>query len=384
MRIAAIIEALTVTGPAKNLLRFGRSTGAVAALPIPIERSIITFRRGAGGTGRGELPDRFVEAVQESGIDLDLITERFRFDPWVVPQLAEVLKRRSPDIVQTHGVKSHFLMRFSGLRRSYRWIAFHHGYTAEDRKMRLYNQLDRWSLAAADRVVTVCRSFADVLAGTGVRRERIAVLPNAVEEAPAPAPEEALDLRRRMGIRQGERVILTVGRFSREKAQADLVRASACLRRTHPGLAFRVVLLGDGPLRREVERAAEAAGLSGAFLFAGHQRDVRFYFGMADLFVLPSHSEGSPNALLEAMASGVPVVATSVGGVPETVEGGENGLLVPRADPQALAEAIGRLLVDDALARRLANAARATVERRHSPAVYERTLVDIYRDVLQQ
>lgn len=383
MRITAIIEALTVTGPAKNLLRLGRTTGAVGAPLIRVERSIVTFRRRSSGAERGELPDRFVEAVQQSGIDLDLITERFRFDPRVVSQLVEVLRRRAPDIVQTHGVKSHFLMRLSGLGRRYRWIAFHHGYTAEDRKMRLYNQLDRWSLAAADRVVTVCRSFADDLVETGVRRERIAVLPNAIEEAPSPAPGDARDLRRGMGIRQGERVILSVGRFSREKAQADLVRASACLRRSHPGLAFRVVLLGDGPLRLEVERAVEAAGLSEAFLFAGHQSNVWPYFGLADLFVLPSHSEGSPNVLLEAMASGVPVVATSVGGVPETVEGGENGLLVPRANPQALAEAIGRLLDDDAMARRLASAARATVERRHSPAVYERALVGIYRDVLQ-
>src|SRR5579885_1314617 len=154
LHVAALMEAHTVTGPAKNLLRFAR---LAAASPEGVRVSIVTFVRGAVLR-----PNAFIEAVRAQDIPIYPIHERFRFDPGIVSGLRQTLSELRPDIVQTHGVKSHFLVR--RLRPRPTWVAFHHGYTAEDLKMHVYNQLNRWTLPDADCVITVCKPFCDLLA----------------------------------------------------------------------------------------------------------------------------------------------------------------------------------------------------------------------------
>jgi len=373
-----VVEASTVTGPAKNLIRFARY--ARTSGPPKVDLSVATFYRGPDdATTRAS--NQFIEAVRSADIDLEILGERFRFDPAVLPKLAGAVRRRRPDILQTHSVKSHFLLRLSGLWREYPWLAFHHGYTAENLKMRAYNQLDRFSLRKARRMVTVCEPFAEELVKMAVPREKIAVLPNSIEPAIPPTPGEVEAARREHGISTDERVILSIGRFSTEKAQADLIAAAEIASRTAPQLRFRLVLVGDGVERANLVRAAAAAGLSDRTVFTGHRRDVRPYYALADIFVLPSWSEGSPNVLLEAMAFGVPIVATAVGGVPETVRDNESALLVPARNPSALAEAIGRALGEAALARRLSAGARSDAATRFSPKSYRETLTGIYREL---
>jgi glycosyltransferase involved in cell wall biosynthesis len=132
-----------------------------------------------------------------------------------------------------------------------------------------------------------------------------------------------------------------------------------------------------------LEAAAELPGLKERVVFAGQVSDVNSFYAAADVFVLPSHSEGSPHVLLEAMAAEVPVVATSVGGVPEIVEDDVSALLVPSADPTALASAISRVLNDKELARRLTKNAAELITTRYTPENYVRSLVKIYREVIE-
>ena len=126
------------------------------------------------------------------------------------------------------------------------------------------------------------------------------------------------------------------------------------------------------------------AGLTDRITLAGHQEDVKPFYGLADLFVMPSHSEGSPNALLEAMMAHVPIVATHVGGIPEIVTHGETALLVPPSDPAALAAALAQLLANPALAQRLALAAQRQALDHHQPAAYRHQLARIHLQVLRQ
>jgi glycosyltransferase involved in cell wall biosynthesis len=383
IKLLSVMEATTVTGPAKNLIGFvarARSPEFAAALGLPrVETSVVTFERGgANGT-----PNAFVAAARDAGIDVDVIPERFRFDPRVLDGLRRVVARRAPDLIQTHMVKSHFLLRLSGLSRTRPWVAFHHGYTATDAKMRIYNQLDRWSLPAATRVLTVCGPFAEQLARAGVRREKITVRHNSVTAPARSDGAETAALRARLGIDDEERVILAVGRLSFEKGHADLVNALGRLRRLAPDLKFKLVVVGDGPERPRVEEAARADDISDRVVFAGHARDVRPFYALADALALPSHSEGSPNVLLEAMAAGVPVAATRVGGVPEIAEDGESALLVPARDPGAMAAALERLLADSALASRLAESARERALTHFSPEAYARALVEFYDELVK-
>ena len=376
LRVLALVEAATVTGPAKNLIRFCEMLQADPAAGLSI--SIAAFHRRSA---TGPESNAFLDAVRAAGIDLDVIPERRRFDSSVLPALRDIIDRRHPDIIQTHAPKSHFLVRWLGLQRGLSWIAFHHGDTAEDLKMRLYTQLDRWSMRAAHRSVTVCEPFADLLVARGVRRDRLQIVPNAMAAAPLVAKEEVSALRDRLALAPDARVILSVGRLSSEKGHADLLAAMRLLLRDQPQLAIKLILVGDGIERPSLERAAAAADLAPSVMFAGQCSNVWLYYSLADVFVLPSHSEGSPNVLLEAMAAGVPIVATKVGGVPETVEDSRSALLVPPSEPAAMASALARILNDPALAARLAANASERLEARFSPHSRYQALLEVYRSI---
>ena len=130
-----------------------------------------------------------------------------------------------------------------------------------------------------------------------------------------------------------------------------------------------------------ISQAIQSAGLESSIVLTGHLKDLTPYYEAADVVAIPSLSEGSPNVLLEAMAFGVPVVATEVGGIPEIVNDGETALLVPRPGPGAMAAAIERLLFDPATASTLAGQARRKVETEYSPESRAKTLIGIYDDV---
>jgi glycosyltransferase involved in cell wall biosynthesis len=140
--------------------------------------------------------------------------------------------------------------------------------------------------------------------------------------------------------------------------------------------------VGDGPKRGEIESFAAEQGLTGAVIFAGIRHDVPRLLGAMDLFALPSLSEGLPLAVLEAMASRLPVVATNVGAMPQLVEEGLTGFLVEPKDDRALAERLARFRSDPGLARRIGEAARRKVEREYSLDSMLRRYADLYCSVL--
>lgn len=383
MKILNIVEATTVNAVAKNVLDFHRSARELAPPAPAIEASIVTFDRPRpNGSDSG---NEFALAVQEQGLELDLIPERRRFDTRVIPTLRKIIEHRQPDLVVTHSVKSHFLLWRSRLANRFPWVAFHHGYTNTDRKMRFYNRLDHWTLPVANRLVTVCGAFAkDLAATTSVPLQRISVRHNSIRLPTPPNAGEVAQVQSTLGLASGDRIILTVGRLSREKGHMDLVAALRQLREANSNIKLRLIVVGDGPERRPLESAVESSGLRDTITFTGQVKDVQPYYAIADVFVLPSHSEGSPNVLLEAMSERVPVVASGVGGVPEMVENEESALLTSARNPRALADAIGRVLTDGELASRLSAHAFAQVQTRYSPDKYARSLIQIYREVIDQ
>lgn len=382
IKILAVVEATTVNAVAKNMLEFHRSARDLKQRSpgsVTIETSLVTFDRT---NGPAKSLSEFVKAARELGLRVDIIPERFRFDTRVIPALRKIVERRAPDIVLTHQVKSHLLMKLSRLWQQYPWVAFHHGYTTTDLKMRAYNLVNRWSLPKADRVITVCEAFARELSVAGVPRERIHVQHNSIRPEEMGSLQEAEMLRKRLGIAKDETLLLSVGRLSREKAHIDLLSAFNHLRENNPDTKSTVVIVGEGPERASLAAAATSFCLSESVIFAGEVSNVQPYYAAADVVVLPSHSEGSPYVLLEAMAAKVPVVATAVGGVPEMVEDEESALLVPARDPRAMAAAIARVLTDPELARKLTANASTLVATRYAPETQIRSLVELYVSVL--
>jgi len=182
-------------------------------------------------------------------------------------------------------------------------------------------------------------------AGTGVAMETMAQALRASWGVPPACP-----------------LILTIARLSYEKGVDDLIDAAAEL---HERLGdVRFVVVGDGPDRSALTERVQRHGLNGVVRLAGFVADVWPAIAAADVVCLPSKSEGMPNVLLEAMSAGKPIVASAVGGIPEAVASGRNGLLVPPNSPHDLAAGIARLVGDAALARRVGEAARATIEQR--------------------
>lgn len=373
IRVLVFLEAAAVDGVAKPVLEFAREAARLRRQDVALDISLAVFSR------RTEPEQYFIRAVQECGVPLTVIHEKHVFDFGVIPQLRAVVRTFRPDTIWTNGVKLHFLVRFAGLHKGRGWTAFHHGYTTTNLKNRLYNQLDRWSLRAADRVVTVCASFAADLERSGAAREPISVQHLPFRPFPAVPPDRAILLRRELGLAGEMRVLVTVGRLSKEKGHDDLIRAVARLRDQAPDLPCCLLVVGRGPEQAGLTRLCRKLGLADTVRLVGYRDDVMPYLALADVFVLPSHSEGSPNVLLEAIAAGVPVVATSVGGVPEMVENEKHALLVPDRDVAGLASAIERILRDPELRGRLTSAGREIIDR-HSPETCFQSMVSSLLD----
>ena len=375
IRVLTLIESSTVTGPSRNLIEFGKLAANPEPGLLPVQVIVATYQRGPG-----ESP--LAVTAKNAGLSVFTISERRRWDTKVFPQLRQMIAQCQPDILESRNVKSHFLVRILGLHRKCRWVAWNHGYTATNWLDRAYSQLDRWSLRGAYRVVTVCGSFADKLESRGIDRDRITVLHNSVKPFVAPPLEQVRRVQHSLGL-QDEAVILAVGRLSYEKGIADLLRAAAVLSNTKGVPNFRLVLVGDGPEREALARLASRLGIEGKLTMAGFQRDTKPYYSIATLMAVSSHTEGSPNVVLEAMAAGLPIAATAVGGIPEILEEGLTGLMVPPRNPDAMASAILRILTDPEMRLRLGAAARLRAESNFTPEVYKRSLVEFYQKTLE-
>jgi L-malate glycosyltransferase len=211
-----------------------------------------------------------------------------------------------------------------------------------------------------DRVVAVCPAVAAVtLRERGLDARKVVTIPNGVDcEEFDPARYSREAARSELGLSPDEPAVGIVASLSPVKGHADLLAAAA---RVLPRRRARFVLIGDGPLRPELEALAQQLGIKEQVVFAGVRGDVARLLPGLDIVAIASHSEGLSNTLLEAMAMARPVVATDVGGNPDVLRDGENGRLVPARDPEALAASLLALIEAPEAARRLGEAARRFV-----------------------
>jgi glycosyltransferase involved in cell wall biosynthesis len=375
IRILTLIESIYAVGPARSIIEIARA----AAQPRPdlpsLDIMIATYHRGAGDSP-------FAKAAREAGVTAFTIPEQGRFDKGAMRKLHEIVEQVKPDIVESQNIKSHLFVRLLKLYRRYPWVIWNHGYTATSLLDRIYTQVDRWSLRKAFRAVAVCGVFAERLHKRGMDRHRIEVKHSFVRPFVEPLEEEVESARRVLGI-SDQAVILAVGRLSQEKGHADLFQALAILTRVSGVPKFRAVIVGDGPERENLAALALRLGIQESVVMAGFQKDVRPFYRMATMLALPSHTEGSPYVLLEAMMASLPVAATRVGGVPEHVENGVTGLLVPGRDPAAMAEALQKLLINPPLRKQLGAAGHLYATNNHSFETYVESLIRFYQETLE-
>lgn len=213
--------------------------------------------------------------------------------------------------------------------------------------------------ASVDAVVAITRAVKDVLVAGGVSPESITVIHSGIDLEAFRTPADGTRVRDELGIPRTAPLVGAVGALVPHKAQSYLLRAAKKLAEHRPDI--RYIIAGDGELESELRSLANSFGINEIVTFAGFRRDIRAVLSALDVFVLSSVAEGLCTSILDAMATGVPVIGTSVGGVPEIVVDGECGMLVPPADPESLASAIGHVLESPSLREKFVAAGRDRV-----------------------
>jgi glycosyltransferase involved in cell wall biosynthesis len=305
---------------------------------------------------------------------------------WRVCDVIRELRRRvetwQPHVVCVHGYKAGFYGLILKITLGTRIVAFSRGWTSENLKVLLYGTLDRIIIRFADIVVAVSRSQAMRLRNSWVPQRKIRVVENAVtiRRRNDVDRETIIDVRQELELPRNTRILLAAGRLSPEKGFEDLLEAVDHVVSQVP--ETHLLLAGSGPMDAELRKSAANRPCAANIHFLGFRKDMRNLFCQADVFVLSSLSEGLPNVVLEAMALGVPVAATRVGGLPEIIEDGVTGLLVPPRNGKSLAQAILRYLLDPRTAREIASRGCDSVFDRFSAERQTEKLLETYEQVI--
>ncbi len=318
----------------------------------------------------------WVEPIRALGVPVEELPRRGSADVRRLARLRAALQRFAPHLLHT--------ILWSG--NSYgRLAALGLGIPVVIAAERVVTPYRGWQVVverALDRVTDAYLVNCEAIAAWQVERkrlprEKIEVIPNGIDLGRLPL--FALDrrgARSAAGLRRDRRLVAGVGRLDAQKDFPTFLRAAAMIAAEFPDVDFLVV--GEGGERAALEALARRLGLGARVVFTGLRHDVPRLLAAVDVLALTSLYEGFPNVLLEAMATGAVAVATDVGGCRELVTSGETGLLVPPRAPAAVAAAVGRVLRDPALARRLATAARQRVEGAFSIDVMARRTMDAY------
>jgi glycosyltransferase involved in cell wall biosynthesis len=372
LKILRVIARLNIGGPARHVVLVN------AGLDRRGHETLLVH--GSVERGEGTLEHLATESALRTVQIPDLGRRISLFsDVRAFVRLFSLIRREAPDVVHTHTAKAGTLGRLAAAMcnatrpRSRRSAIVHtfHGHVLSGYFGRAGNAvvriIERGLARLTDRIITISPAQRnDIVGRFRVASERqTSVIPLGLALDPLfRLPSDAPHARAELGIGEHDFVVGFVGRFVPIKDVATLIRAFARALLERPGM--HLLLAGDGPLRHDLERLAQASGAAGRVRFLGWTEDLRTFYATVDVVALTSLNEGTPVALIEAMAASRAVVATDVGGVPDVVENGRTGLLVSPGDPEAFAEALVRLAADEEGRRAMGASARLAIADRFS------------------
>jgi glycosyltransferase involved in cell wall biosynthesis len=258
-----------------------------------------------------------------------------------------------------------------------------HGFISNDSSLKLYNLLDKLILRFCEKIIVVSSEIMNDLVRSRINKSQIVVIQNAVQVpyGNKEFEEHRNNKRQQLLIDRDTFVIGYVGRLSEEKGVRYLIEAASLLKRDI--VSFKLIILGDGPKRNELESSTKMQEADDYIEFLGFQSDIEKWMPAMDVLVLPSLSEGTPMALLEAMSVGIPIIATAVGGVPGVVSDGVNGFLVEPEDVYGLKEKILTLFENGQLRNKLSAGALKTIEEKFNAYDWCRKIEEQYDLLLQ-
>ncbi len=339
------------------------------------ERHALTLMTGLRARGvavayAGQAGSWLSRAVQAEGIEWHPLPMRGFYDLRSMWRLGRLLRRSGADLVHGHLTRGAHYAAIGGRLAGRPAVATAHSTNAGKH------------FGGLDHIIAVSDAVRDFLQGRGYAAGRITRIHNGVPDQPPPDPAARAALRAALAIPPQRVAVAGVARFIRDKGQDIALRALARLGEP----AVHLYLIGDAgtPWGREMQGLAAELGLGERVHFLGQRDDVAAVLGAMDAVVMPSRREAISLSLLEACSLGLPVVASRVGGIPEVIEDGRSGLLVPAEDDIALAAALGRLAADPALRRQLGEAARARFLARFTAARMVEATARLYERVLAE
>ena len=347
IRVLDLRDTYEIGGPGKTILETYRF----------IDRSRFDLHLGIFLTPQEGTDTPFLAEARNYGMPVHYIHGANQYDPRLIARTAALVKSLDIDLVHAHEVKSDVIMWLAAVLHRVPIMTTMHGWIGNTPKQRALIALDKWLVRRFDMVLAVSNRIRQDLLDAGVPAGRIRLVHNAIVMDRYERTGETGMLASLVGRALPGPVLTCVGRFSAEKGHADFIEALGIV--AERGHRIFAVLAGDGVERPRLEARIAALGLTDSVFLPGYVDRPQRVLEETDLMVLPSHTEGLPNAALEALAMDVPVLATRVGGTPEVIEDGVTGRLVPPRDPLAMAAAI-----EDFLAHRPAWVAMA--ERGHA------------------
>lgn len=310
------------------------------------------------------VPDRGKDATRDLEREchrlrtgITIIRAAGNLDARVLLKLKHLIMRGHYDIVHTHLIYSQIYGRLAAAAAGAKVVVSSEQNVYRAKAHAPFRWIEGRLSGLTDRIIACSNGVREhLIRKVGINPLKVVVVPNAVDTGvffpigrESPLFEKVRDVRRELGIEDGDVVTGTVGHMSPQKGHRFLVAAIRRVQLRYPQAKF--VFVGKGKLREDLRKQARALGIEGAVRFAGIREDIPIVLNGFDVFVLPSLWEGFGTAIIEAMACGVPVVATRVGGIPEIIEHGTDGLLVPPGRSRPLAQSIIKLL-DNASLRR--------------------------------
>ncbi len=327
------------------------------------------------------------ERLKASGVRI--INTNLDNNPFVsILKLSKIMRSENIHIVHTQGGRDDFYARVAGRIAKVPVVVntvatLVEGYDVTFLKKIVYVLCDRLTERFVDQFIVVSESLRKtIIRNHGIQPDKVIKIYNGIElDQYQPHPGSREKIRKDFLISEEEFLVGTAGRLVYEKGFEFLIRSVQKVLKTFPKTKF--LLVGDGPLKMKLENLARELGIMEYCIFSGFRDDIPEILSSLDLFVLPSILEGHPIVILEAMAMAKPIVASDINGVREQIENGRTGVLVPRGDPQALAEAIKQMLKERIVAKKLGMEARKQVEEifdiRRQVALHE----EVYKGLLK-
>lgn len=321
--------------------------------------------------------------IEESGIEVIPLNKlRHRFDWTIVKDIYTLIRTRDIKIVRTHQYHANLYGRLAA------WLAkvpcivasVHNVYTI-DRKIHR-RIINKFLARCSDKVVAVSETVKkDILTYDGLSEDKVRVIYNGIDTDRFLNINGSL-IRSKLGISLEAPVVGTVGRLALQKGQKYLIDAVSTLREKFPQIAL--LFVGDGPLRNELENHVKALGIEMNVIFLGIRRDIPQILSAIDIFVLPSLWEGLPSALIEAMASGKPIIASDIPPIREIVNSEKVGILVPPKNSNAIADSIELLLHNKNLAENISNTAKEKAFSIFNIEITAQHYTDLFKNVLRE